>query len=75
MECEICLAHSNTGPNKIARCVECEISVHQICYGGNLLRGITHQWKCEKCLYLEIFPHATVKCLFCPVLEGSSYYN
>ena len=65
--CDICLDNHNLPGDRLAVCVTCLTTVHQACYGGDILEGLPPgSWRCERCRYQGMHPREEIKCVFCP---------
>ena len=72
--CQICLEPFSTQHDLIVICDICNLHVHQLCYGSDLLPNIPEgPWYCNRCSFC-LKSHAdplSIKCLLCPSQKGA----
>jgi hypothetical protein len=74
IHCDICLEVSPEKKDAIVLCDLCNVATHQSCYGSDLLKKVpVGQWFCIRCAELKsdlALKCDSIKCFFCPDLQG-----
>ena len=65
--CTVCFGNTSVSEDLIVYCEECNIGVHQSCYGIETVP--TGEWKCERCL--EKKNRADTRCVVCGRVGGA----
>ncbi|KAI7865231.1 PHD-zinc-finger like domain-containing protein [Spinellus fusiger] len=71
--CCICYVETCDSINPFVYCDEpdCDVIVHQECYGINCCPGPDETWRCDRCAALKLNPSKLIICALCPSSRGA----